>query len=268
MKVALIAPADLLFTVTHEDVHMVIPEGLRVSPVYRDFYAIMGKMGKKASKHIMLDNGAFEAEGASTGLSFEQLVNMIFQYGVDTFCLPDQIGSHHLSVGAAEKFLHQWNTAVSLGTFPAARRVRFLAILQGTDKSELQACFRDYCKLEEEFEISLMIGLPRWIADEINAQIRYRLAEYIEKRAPHAIHLLGMTRLWPLEVLRVAQNLPDVVSIDTSAPYVWTLNGNRLGVPGTASERVENYFTHDSRHMDEGLLVDNIDTLKGWASGN
>src|ERR1700761_2136913 len=105
MMVALIPPADLLYAVAEEELHMIIPEGLRVSEMYRDFYQMVGL---NRSSTIMLDNGAFEDEGAKSASDFSTLKNMIYKYNVGIFCLPDVMGNRSMTIDSAKNFLLQW----------------------------------------------------------------------------------------------------------------------------------------------------------------
>lgn len=261
MRVALIPPASLLYRIAEDELHMVIPEGLR-NPVYNGFYKVLGL---REGTTVMMDNGAFEAEGGR-GIADERLIEMIYTYNVDTLVLPDVMGNHIETIQVARQFIHMYEMHLGF-TEPALGRIQFLGAVQGSDEATLRRCVEMYSDLEEEFEISIMLGLPRWTADEINAQIRYRLAKWITENDPHAIHLLGMTRLWPEEIMRIAQDIPTVQSIDTSAPFIWAYNGDTLGVPGTGAERPPNYFGLDPRQLDSDIVERNIDIIRGWANG-
>jgi hypothetical protein len=262
VRVALIPPTSMLYQVANQPVHMVIPEGLKGS-VYRNFYKILGL---RDGIVIMLDNGAFEAEGGKP-LSAETLIQMVYEVDADILVLPDHMGDPDETLQASRNFWHIWEMHHAEGS--QSKPVQFMGVVQGQDERQLQRCIRSFCELEEEFETTIMLGLPRWQVDEIDTRIRYRLAEYIQKFAPHAVHLLGMARHYPMEeITRIAQDFPMVLSMDTSAPYIWTYNGSRLGAPGTESERPADYFNVNTRLFDAKLLQENLETLWRWADGN
>jgi len=263
MKVALIPPTGLLYQIAAQPLHMVIPEGLKGS-AYRNFYKILGMRDDQA---LMLDNGAFEAEGGKP-LSPEQLIRIVYEVDADILVLPDHMGDPDKTIQAARDFWHIWEMS-RMPMPPKPKPIQFMGVVQGQDERQLKQCIDEFCKLEEEFETTIMLGLPKWIADEIDTRMRYRLAEWIQAYAPHAIHLLGMVRRFPMEeISRLATDNPHVVSIDTSAPYVRTYHGGRLGEPGTASERPNDYFNVDPRLFDAELLSQNLETLWRWANGH
>lgn len=258
MDIALIPPANLLYTVAELPLHMVIPEGLKGS-LYRSFYKVLSQ---KSDTTLILDNGAFEASGPQGPLSDDQLIHAIFEFGIDKFVLPDYLGDINKTLAAAERFLHVWqlhNQTVEI------KPLQFIAPVQGQTGEELKACINRFIILEEEMEIPLTFGLPRWQADEMHRHIRLELADYIASRYANSIHLLGLSPAWPEECKYHNQN---VQSMDTSAPYVWAISGLRIGIDERPAERPANYFTYDSRSIDTELLNRNLETLWGWAHGS
>jgi hypothetical protein len=257
MQVALIPPTSMLYMVAEQPLHMVIPEGLKLSG-YRNFYKVLSQ---KPTTTLMLDNGAFEAASPQGPLSDDQLIQMIFEYNIDKFVLPDYLADAHKSVDAAERFLHVWNLHQQTIRH---KPIQFIAAVQGGDEEQLKVCIEKYCQLEEDFEIPLTFGLPRWLADEIGRHVRITLADWIATHVPHPIHLLGMCPDWPNEI---QYHNELVASIDTSAPFSWAIAGMRLGIDDRPVERTANYFSTDSRLVDEELVTRNIDTLWRWANG-
>jgi len=258
MDIALIPPTSLLYTAAERHVHMVIPEGLK-SSVYRTFYKVLSMRGDTT---LLLDNGAFEAAGPQGPLSDDQLIQAIFDFNIDRFVLPDYLGDIEKTLASAERFLHVWNLHQQT---IEQKPITFIAPVQGATRTQLEACINRYILLEEEFEIPLTFGLPRWIADEIDRHIRLSLADYIANRFPNNIHLLGLSPSWANEVQYHNRN---VRSMDTSAPYVWTIAGLRLGVDERPAQRPDNYFAYDCRDVDMELLGRNIAMLDGWANGS
>jgi hypothetical protein len=256
MQVALIPPTSMLYMVAENPLHMVIPEGLKQS-AYANFYRLMSL---QATSTLMLDNGAFEAASPQGPLNNDQLIQMLFEYDIDKFVLPDFLGDADKSLLAAERFLHVWNLHQ---TVLAIKPTQFIAAVQGADEQQLKVCIEKYCQLEEDFEIPLTFGLPRWIADEMGRHTRLAMADWIANRAPHPIHLLGMCPDWPSEI---QYHNELVTSMDTSAPFSWAAAGMRLGVDDRPVERPENYFNLDSRLVDEELAKRNVDTLWRWAN--
>lgn len=261
MRVALIPPADLLHTIADRDLHMVIPEGLQASQSYRDFYRMLGHV---PGPSVLMDNGAFEAAGPQGLLGKERLAELIHEYNVDQLVLPDVMGDHSRTIDAARGFLHYWEISqLEHGIKP----MQFMVAVQGADANDLRWCIDDYVQLQEEFEMSFIFGLPKWTSQEIEVDIRMKLAGYIQHNFGGIVHLLGMSRVWPREVEFAQQTYPDTVrSVDTAAPYVYAINGALLE-SGDAAERPDNYFTYDSRLIDQRLLAHNLSTLGGWISG-
>jgi hypothetical protein len=258
MRIALIPPTSLLYMVADKPLHMVIPDGLK-SQVYKDFYNMIGIAEGKA---IMLDNGAFESEGAEFTSSHEQLFNMTREVNADVVVLPDKIGDAAETQAKARNYMHFWEMYHATQMEPT-RPVHFMGVVQGQDWFQLQRSIEGYLDIEEEFETTLILGLPRWITEEVGAELRIRLAEYINEQAPHPVHLLGLSRRWPEEVQQAAL-IPSINSIDTSAPFVWACEGRELGKT-TCWERPSDYF--NIRIPDLELVRRNIDVLEGWASG-
>ena len=254
MQVALIPPTSMLYMITEQPLHMVIPEGLKLS-AYRNFYKIMSQ---RPTATLMLDNGAFEATGPQGPLNNEQLVRLIFEYEIDKFVLPDYLANMGPTLAAAEQFLHVWNLHQQT---VEQKPINFVAPIQGADLNELKFCIERFCQLEEDFEIPLTFGLPRWQADEIDRHIRLTLADWIAAHVPHPIHLLGLSPAWPSECM---YHNELVSSIDTSAPFVWAAAGLRLGKDERPAERPTNYFSLDSRLVDEELAKQNIDVMRRW----
>jgi len=257
MQVALIPPTSMLYMVAENPLHMVIPEGLRQS-AYANFYRLMSL---QATSTLMLDNGAFEAAGPQGPLNDDQLCSMIFEYNIDKFVLPDYLGETGKSLAAVERFLHVWNLHQQTVQH---KPIQFIAAVQGADEQQLKQCIEKYCQLEEDFEIPLTFGLPRWLADEMGRHTRLDLADWIANHVPHPIHLLGLCPDWPNEIL---YHNELVTSIDTSAPFVWAAAGLRIGVDDRPAERPANYFSLDSRIVDEELVTRNINSLWRWANG-
>jgi hypothetical protein len=241
---------------------MVIPEGIQSGHAYRDFYRMLGQVpGPK----LMLDNGAFEAEGPQGQLSFEKLMEYMAEYHVDEFVLPDVMGDARKTLNATRNFLHRWEMAKgeSLGHWTP----QFLVVAQGADKPNLYGCIEGFWMMEDEFETEFVYCLPKWISQEMESDIRMQLAGYIGRNYQRKVHLLGLSRAWPQEIRFAAQTYPHIVrSIDTAAPFVYAINGHDLSTV-SESERPEHYFNHDSRLIDEHLLANNLSVLGWWANG-
>ena len=258
MRVALIPPVGLLRYAISEPLQMIIPEGLRTQ-AYRDFYRAQSKV---QGVSIMLDNGAFEAEGGWP-LSNDRLVKYVYEYVPQFFVMPDRMGDWQGTVAAVRNFLHYWDVCHVLKDAPP---IQFLAVLQGVDDYTIKRCADDFAKTEEEFEISFVFGIPKWMTKELEVSTRIRMANWLHDNLSHPVHLLGMSHNWPREVLFAAQSCPDVISVDTSAPFVYAMQGLQLTTNGGA-ERPEPYFTAPVGDVDEGLVWRNIAVVKSWADG-
>lgn len=260
MEIALIPPANLLHMIADRPLHMVIPEGLQATQVYRDFYRMLGQV---PGPQVMLDNGAFEAAGPQGLLSTERLVELISEYNINEFVLPDVMSSSRETLQVARNFLHFWE--LNQGS---DHDVQFMVVVQGADKPSLYACIEGYRMIEDEFETEFVYCLPKWISQEIETDIRMQLTGYIGRNFHRDVHLLGLSRSWPQEIRFAAQTYGNIVrSVDTAAPFVYAINGQDLSSAGV-SERPENYFTYDSRLIDDHLLANNLSVLGWWANGS
>ena len=261
MNIAFIPPASFLHMIDGKPLHMCIPEGYRTSTLYRDWYQTIGM---KPGTTLMLDNGAYEGVGGMS-MSNEALINLTHETDADIVVLPDKLCDLNVTLDRSRAFLHTWSlheASVELDRIPT-----FLGALQGADTKQLKDCLAGYQALEDEFEIEIMIGLSRWMTDEINVQIRYRLATFITEHAPHRIHLLGYNKMWAEEIVTIAQDIPLVESIDTGAPWVYAMDECLVGQVGIHPKRPPNYFTYDYRHVYEPTVRRNMETMEAWARG-
>src|SRR5260370_756878 len=259
MKVALIPPTSLLHQIVDQPLHMVIPEGLK-GPVYRNFYKVLGMRDGVA---IMLDNGAFEAEG-SKPLSHETLIQMVYEVDADILVLPDHMGELDKTIQTSRDFMHIWEMHHAVAE--TGKPIQFMGVVQGADESQLRRCVKKYLELEEEFEQTIILGLPKWLSEEIDTHIRLKTALYIEEHAPHPIHLLGLSYAWPKEIIQ-ASNYPNINSVDTSAPFVYAAYDIHIATNVRGPRRPDNYFSLDARSLNTELVQQNTETLWRWASG-
>jgi hypothetical protein len=258
MRVALIPPAGLLHFAVDQPLHMIIPEGLKVLE-YKYFYKVLSQA---SGTTLMLDNGAYE-ESNRKALDNDQLVQLIYSLGADIFVLPDAMRDRQETTRLAESFMHYWEIYHAL--LPL-RPIQFMGVVQGTSLEDMKRCVSDFVALEEEFEVSMMIGLSKWTSQELMPDIRLQLASWVYTNAPHSIHLLGMSRVWPEEVIAASQYLPNIVSIDATSPFTYAMSGLKLGVDDGPGRPV-NYFGADTRNVDRELLKANLNTLWSWADG-
>jgi len=263
MKVALIPPASLLNLTAVQPLHMVIPEGLKVrtyAEFYRDHYRILNA---NLNSTVMLDNGAYE-EASGKSMHNDHLVWLVYDLKADILVLPDAMRDQNETIRLVESFMHYWDIYHAL---MIPRPVQFMGVVQGTSLSEMKDCVARYVGIEERFEISIMLGLSKWTTAEIEPEARIKMAYWINDHCAHPIHFLGMSRIWPKEILYAAQAVPDLItSVDATAPFTYTMAGLKLGVDESPG-RPKNYFGADVDHVDAGLLNANLQTLRNWANG-
>jgi hypothetical protein len=238
--------------------HMVIPEGCKTKE-YKNFYR---DIGLSPDVTIMLDNGAYE-EANKESLRADRLVRLIYEFRADIFVLPDAMRDGGRTIALARDFLHYWDM-YHIEYLP--KPVQFMGVVQGHDLHSMRKCITSYEELEEQFEMSLVLGLSKWMTQEKGSGSRMMLATLIEEHFPHSIHLLGMSKAWPKEILYAAQACPNINSVDATAPFTYAMSGLKLGVD-EAPGRPANYFGADTKSVDEELLQANLETLWSWADG-
>jgi hypothetical protein len=213
-------------------------------------------MGESLSRGdwVIMDNGAVDG-----GLVTDAyLKNAAQDLEVDEVVLPDVIGNKNLTREKVRQYLRLHNTGK-----------RYMAVLQGIDETELQTLVKNFV----DDELITILGIPRDHIVRIRKGVRIDLANWIEENYPSRfkIHLLGTSSHWIDEVKFAAKYAPHIRSVDTSAPFVYTLRNMYLGDEAArnykAVGRPENYLKGKVTFTYPPLVDRNIEAFKRWAKG-
>jgi hypothetical protein len=253
MDIALIAPYSYLDVQDGLRMQMMLPVGLD-NENYSSRYMTWGK---DPSKYVILDNGMFEGNALPTG----QLLDIASRYHVDEIVMPDKQANGYESLLMQKNFYAHWNAQAMTGTYDT----KLMAVVQGGP---------DHIDRIAEWSTSIpgriTLGFPRRMTERKDQaysrleQIEYTIRKYGKQ---FEIHMLGMSRRWPGEVLAAARQFgPYIRSMDTSAPWVYAAKGLKL--PTNISEivdREDDYFTADKSRYPILIVSDNLEILDGWS---
>lgn len=204
----------------------------------------------------MIDNGANEGQTVTTQLLMERAA----RYGVREIVVPDELDSRDRTI---QKARHFWTTLVNSPY--AYTSYDYMGVAQGSTKLEVETCIESFSKLG----FVKTIGIPRRLIRRTgNSIIRIELARTIRQRYGNRfqIHFLGMSPHWLGEIAFATQEVPFVRSVDTSAPFVYAMEGKKIHRQAEPIHRRPNYFD-DMQVINEDLLQDNIRVLKRWVNG-
>lgn len=256
IELALIPPISLLPLNRARNLHMMLPAGLRNQHYARHY----GYLCKCPDAYVILDNGMFESHSS---VANPQLLQMAKDYDVDEIVLPDMRGDSTETLALQREFMHLYRAAYNLTDYPP----KVMAVVQGKTKKEC----KEYIDQTHNFLPlrDIVFGLPRRLTEDIAADTRIDLCEFIMKEygINHPVHLLGVSRAMTQDVRYLARNFPDLVrGIDTDAPFVWTAALKHLDLNETA-ERPPNYLNMSVKQFSPALLRHNTNTLERWCRG-
>lgn len=199
MKVALIAPKNLLDFTRLGDMHFITP--VNASPVFF----------RQEKLYKMLDNGTYEL---GQPMNFDELLELAHRMKVDEVVLPDVMKNR----GATMRL-----TLDSVGFKP--KRMKFAAVPQGHNLASFVECYRDFAKVDN---IDVLC-FPIWLEKDFHA--RPQVIHYLWKKkywAPKEHHLIGLDRL--SELFCYTYGL--IRSVDTSLPFSAAAQGLTLSYLG------------------------------------
>jgi len=259
MKLAPIAPVDLLYTLERSNYQLMLPQLLRKER-YAAFYA---ELCRDPEQYVILDNGAAEDEP----FDFEALAVICQTMKPDELVLPDVYGDAaatlQLAVECFDWFAEsdEWEQMSS---------VKLGVVLTG--KSPAQA-FELLEQLYDRGYVLDVVYMPRLLVQPNRLDARIDLAHRVQDlhsvmRREVPIHFLGTSPLWAAEIRTAAKYVPFVRGVDTSMPfnYAW----GRVDLkhdPRKQVSRPEYYF--DLTFDDEQLALAslNLHTMQHWAAG-
>ncbi len=252
MKVALIAPIDMLDLVADYNTHyhLVLPDQMMRSKVYRDFY-------REIDGYKILDNGA--AEG--TVFDHTELHTLASDIGADEIVVPDSLGDFHRTVEYARSF-KPW---ARIGA-----TYKYVGVLQGQNPSEVLGCL-NYFELEP-WVSSVMI--PRCTNRIIHKAFREEFLQAMQFNRDQTdkpyrfdqYHCLGASE-WVREVASLSDK-PIVRGIDTSLPFSMGLARKSMTAGDDYVGRQRNFFDIQVNRasLEWGVISDNVKRYLDWAN--
>lgn len=242
MRVAIIAPVDMLELAALTDYHLILPHMME-NDTYARFYTEVG--GFK-----ILDNGAAEPSGLVVDPN--ELHEIGISCGVSDIVVPDELSSCDRTIELARAF----SRSARPGQFG------YIGVAQGNTLAEIIKCVNYF----SHCDWITTLALPR-ILCKMHKMQRYTLVEGLYKEYaqdfPGGFHLLGASE-WIREILAIDE-LGLVRGVDTSLPIVMGLAGWRITDEYTA--RRPNYFSEqvDRNTTRWRLIRDNVGTYLEWA---
>lgn len=249
-RVALIPPYSLLPSTYHRSLHMLLPACVEAYASLH-YAAVPGT-------HIILDNGLFE-DGKP--LSAGKLLQLGALLKADEVVLPDVRNDRILTCEAVAHFLKAYRAQEDF-------RCTFMAVVQGENYLDRCTTVR---MLADIVPPGTVLGFPRRLTQE-STQERIKLMEYAiaTNGRKFQLHMLGMSREWPGELLRAARQFGSHLrGIDTSAPYIYAYYDEVLRAQWEdKSERPDEYFYQPDTAFPAELTEYNIHVLDSWISSN
>jgi len=251
------------------DYHFILAHILMNDNKYAQFY-------RKSSKFKILDNGAFEL---TKSINFKVLCDLAIDFKVDVLVLPDTLMSKDDTL---KKSLQALDYIVKRDMIS---KLDVMFVPQGRTLVEFITCIHDFiiqAPLPETYLYSkVILGLPymtcakicsfispkfpRRDDDATNARI-YIIQKYKELRK-FRIHLLGAGENMTQEI-SFMRHYPNVMSVDTSTPFILARNGIKLDKYGlytrSSEQRLNFYEVFDECVLN--LAIHNAKVIKRFGS--
>ncbi len=221
------------------DYHFILAH-LLFDNTYADFY-------HKSNKYKILDNGCAEL---GKSIDTHTLIKLAREYKVNTLILPDVWMNANDTFGLSKMAL---DTIIT--EYPEEyERMNFMFVPQGKTLTEFTNCLTNFIDwVEHPDQISMkkiIIGLPYLTCAKImnlhspydrdddvtNARIYLMQKLHILRYCD--IHLLGAGFNYSQEI-SFMRHYYNVISADTSTPYVLALNKNELGTLGLFNRKLD-----------------------------
>jgi hypothetical protein len=244
MKVAIIAPVDMLELAALTDYHLVLPHMVTESKIYERFYT-------DVEGFKILDNGAAEPEGLSGDPSY--LHDIGLHTGCHELVVPDALGDCERTIRLARSFERSVRR----------RDFSYVGVAQGGTLAELVKCvnYFSHCDWIDT------LALPR-IINKIHKTQRFNPIEPLMKEYapnfPGGVHCLGASS-WIREVVAIDE-LGLVRGIDTSLPIVMGLANRNIRFDGYEARRGGYFSEKVERNQPRWRQIcDNVGTYLDWA---
>ena len=247
MRAALIPPRGYERTALMSDIHLVLPlPGLIDNPEYIRTY----EEARAAGHYIILDNGCAEGNLVTS----HQLLAFAGTIKPHEIVAPDVLDDGPRTLEMTLEFIRDDNGATDYN---------IMAVLQGTTHEERKTYLEEYAKMDAV----TTIGIPKIQVRTEGSDARIKTARYIQRNYSDRfkIHLLGLNRRFPTEMLDLPWSTTTVRSMDSAQPYKITESGRMMTARQCWEERRPDYFER-WMPVNTGLLAHNIDEFKKWAA--
>jgi hypothetical protein len=259
VKLALIAPFDMLNQSSFGQWHLMLPQLIEDMTYTKHFLALCDN----PEKEVILDNGAAE----DNPVSFDKLCRIALEFGVDEIVCPDVLRD---PVGTFTK-LGPFLDKVASYSDLTDKMPRLGYVLQG-DSLEA-AAWAVHRLLSSSLARYIDVWyIPRLLIRESRDRfIRLKVARHLNQvdDENRPIHFLGMDGGYPQEAKAiVASGIRNCRSLDTSLPYVYALNGQYIeSEDNKPQHRPEDFFESRVHAATRIIAIDNCDTLERWVEG-
>ena len=200
--------------------------------------------------HVIMDNGAYEAEDTFT---CPELFNLCWQHNVNELVIPDVLGDKEGTLG---KLYHFAGSTVRLRH---KYKMKYMLVTQGETVAECLSCVTEALEMTN---FITTVGIPKHLVKTVNENARVVLAGRIAARYPFLeIHFLGSAPSWPDEIAFTK----NVRSMDTSMPFVFAWHEQSMLAPDEGHwERPANYFNLPAEGFSPELIQANINQMVEW----
>jgi hypothetical protein len=251
-KMIFIPPFQMLDSTLSTYRHLMLPHLLDYEVYSAHFSRVKG-----LGQYIILDNGM--AEGVET--SSDKLIEIAYKYKVDELVLPDVLGEAEATYDKVLDFMADYRNRVPVQTLLGY-------VLQGNSPGEVMTHYNRVCSNAKLHMRINVWYLPRLLVTPRHPNARISVAHHIlsvEGNMRKPIHFLGAAPSFISE----AQSIRDVLkgrvrSMDTSAPYVYALEGKSIAPGVVAHRNLERYFTSLISPEVRQLAHQNCEVMNAW----
>lgn len=226
-------------------------------PGYKDWYTDRGRTPERT---VILDNGTNEL---GFPVSLKEMDRVASQLDPDFIVPPDFLGEGDRTIESLKEGISIWG------------REKLIPVVQGSDKTEVLQSFRQIRRMGFEivsvpYDLSVAVrSTPLHILAETRKTRIAQMLETEESDNPTVkFHLLGLNTLE--EIFYYRKFTPEVVSLDTGAPFLNASLGIKFGRDRLISKGVYIDYSRPKDQYPEGtvnLAQENIRYLKGLMNG-
>lgn len=250
MQMVYIPPYEMLSHAGNYPVQLMLPQHL----INSDYYSWYAR--HKDAHYIILDNGANENYKADN----EELLSATHEFNVNEIVMPDVMGNFHMTLVKAEEFIRDYKKDVP-------QNVKLGFVLHGTSSNNVRDNFNALRKTYVYPYVSV-VYLPRILASEKFPRTRIQAASWIRSYQEKEIHFLGASPflLDELSILRDIAGSKAIRSMDTSAPYVYAMNGEYVASGKVLKRDDYSYWKSPMDLQTRKRALINCATMDEWAA--